>query len=121
LLYVPDDGTVGGREDVGEWGGVRVRRGERAEVIVRALEPIERMHVMVEPGEGAVEACVDGACDVIAPGQARAEATFEPSPGLLYYDTFLYVLELRSTAEPGAGVDGGPGVSLMLEVERRDR
>jgi len=119
-LYFPDDGSVAGREDVGEQGGFRVRRGERAEVIVRALEPVARMHVRVEPGQGAVEVCVDGECRELTPeGDAAAESTFEPPRGLLYYDTFLHVLELRSRAEPRAGEPDGPAVSLALEVERR--
>jgi hypothetical protein len=121
-LYFPDDGSVAGREDLGEQGGFRVRRGERAEVIVRALEPVKRLHVRVEPGHGALEVCVDGDCRELVPSPgAAAEASFEPERGLLYYDTFLHVLKLRSRAEPRGGEPDGPALSLALEVERRVR
>jgi hypothetical protein len=121
-LYFPDDGSVAGREDVGDQGGFRVRLGERAEVIVRALEPVRKLHVRVEPGQGALDVCVDGECRELSPeAGAPAEASFEPPRGLLYYDTFLHVLELRSRAAPRGGDPDGPGVSLALEVEPRSR
>jgi hypothetical protein len=123
-LYFPDDGSVAGREDVGREGGLRVRRGERAEVILRALEPVAKLHVRVEGGHGPLEVCVDGECRELVPQpEAPAESSFEPARGLLYYDTFLHVLHLRSREETaaGPGPDDGPAVSIALEVERRSR
>ena len=127
FLYFPDDGTVAADETIGGVQGFRVRRGERAEVVLRALEPIRTVTISVDGGQGGdlMEVEVDGRSDtlLLGPGQRR-EARFSPERGLLYYDTFLHVLRFRSrgavSATTGDGA-GGSFVSVRLDVSNRPR
>jgi len=127
FLYFPDDGTVAADETIGGMQGFRVRRGRRAEVVLRALEPIDAMTVSVDGGQGGdlLEVEVGGRREtlLLGPGQRR-EARFAPERGLLYYDTFLHVLKFRSrgaVAAAGSESVGGSFVTIRLDVTKRQR
>jgi hypothetical protein len=124
-LYFPDDGTYG-REQGPSGLGFWLRGGRRAEVIVRALEPVRQMHVRIAGGDAGdeVEVGLGGASEraIVGPGQT-AEVRLTPGAAFLYKDTFVHVLELRST-RGHAGPDGrslGAFVAISLEVARRPR
>ena len=123
-LYFMDDGTSGKETDDGR-DGFRVRAGARAEVILRALDikPVRR--VVVEAKGGTVGdrlACRLAGQEhalTLSAGQ-RGEMAFEPPRGFPYYETFLHVIECRSSAEVGTAPEDPPRgsfVVLRLEVE----
>ncbi len=120
-----DDGTYGKetREGVeGFWLG-----HPRAEIVLRALEPVRRVRVRLTGGpigdHVTVRVCgVDQAAEVAA--DETRELVFEPGAGFPYYDTFVNVLRFRS--ERGQSMPGdlrprGAFVSIALEVDRRPR
>ena len=124
-LYFMDDGTYGKetRDGVeGFWLG-----RPRAEVVLRALEPVRRVRVRLTGGpigdHVTVRICgVDQAAEVAA--DETRELVFEPGAGFPYYDTFVNVLRFRS--ERGQSMPGdlrprGAFVSIALEVDRRPR
>ncbi len=126
-LYFPDDGTYG-KETAFGGEGFWLCGGERAEVILRALEPIRRMTVRVTGGPAGDDTSFDvGSVSerwVVGPGETQEHA-LEPSPGFDYYGTVLYVLELRSRkAGPEAVAQGGEPrmlgsfVQIALEAKR---
>jgi hypothetical protein len=153
-LYFPDDGTWGrevrlagpgeergptprarDQEDGAPWQveGFWLRGGQRAEVLLRALEPVRTLTLRLYGGPAGDDVEVELAgrrerLSVPAGGFARAE--FEPGPGFLYYGSFVHALRFRSTrgavraeearafAEPRAR---GAFVEIGLEVERRVR
>ena len=123
-LYFTDDGTWG-RESFEGAEGFWIRGGSEAEVILRALDIKRVKQVILEARGGPAGdrlSCHLGdaaaATLSLTPGGV-AQATFAPSRGFPYYETFLYVLRCRSTSG-GAGPDGralGSFVTLRLEVE----
>lgn len=125
-LYFMDNGTFGkeAREGVeGFW----LRGGAPAEVILRALEPVRRVHVRLTGGPigdlAAVRACGTEQTAELSPDETR-ELVLEPGAGFPYNDTFLTVLRFRS--ERGQNLPGdlrprGAFVSIALEVDRRPR
>ncbi len=119
-VYFLDDGTHG-RESLGSVEGFWLRGGGRAEIVVRALEPVRRMHVRIAGGSAGDDLTVrvggQEQTAEVRPGQT-AELTFATSPGFPYYDTFLHRVELRSAR---GRADRGAFVSIALEVERRPR
>jgi hypothetical protein len=121
-LYFPDQGSVAGLEHRDGRAGFRLRSGERAEIVVRALEPVGGVGVRVRGGrEGdLIEVRGRGFSGTLPVGPDRlAEAFFETAgPGFVYHDTFLHVLELRSRVERG-GQDAASFVSLELRVRPR--
>jgi hypothetical protein len=125
-LYFPDDGTYG--KDVGDGREcVRARPGERAELLLRALEPVKQMSFAVSGGAAGdrLEVRVDGTAQQLElDGRAERRASFQPARGLLYYDSFVHVIRLESQLEgaaPARARERGPLVCLTLEVEKRAR
>jgi hypothetical protein len=130
-LYFLDDGTYG-REEAEGGPGFWLRGGSRAEVVLRALEPVRRMRLEVTGGPAGDDVTIRlGRSEQrlkLGPGQ-RGEAGLEPGPGFAYYDTFLHPLDLRSRrgapfSRVGAPADGrslGAFVRISLEAEKRPR
>jgi hypothetical protein len=123
-LYFLDDGTYG-KETIAGVDGFWLGRGGPTDVVLRALEPVRRVHVRLTGGpigdHVTVALCgLEQAVDLAA-GETK-DVAFEPGPGFPYYDTFLTVLRLRSyrgQSPPGDLRPRGAFVSLSLEVDRR--
>jgi hypothetical protein len=117
LLYFMDDGTYGKEEFAGR-AGFWLRAGARAEVVVRAfdLAPVERLIVRLQGGPLGDQVDVrlgwHGERMRIGPGQTR-EIELPAGRGVPYYDTYLYVLKLRSRR--GAELADGRPVSAFVE------
>ena len=114
-LYFMDDGTRGkeSRDGIEGFG----LHGPRAELVLRALEPVRRIRVRLTGGAKgdrvAVRVCGREQVAQLAPNESR-ELVFEPGAGFPYYDTFLTVLNFESDPD-------GVSVSIALEVDRRPR
>jgi len=117
-LYFPDDGTFG--KEVSEAGeGVRLRPGKRAELILRAMEPVTRMTFTALAAErDSVTLEVGGRTQTVEldAGEAR-EVAFDTQPGFLYYDSFVHVIHVESLRANSAG----PLVRIALQVARRPK
>jgi hypothetical protein len=116
-LYFPDDGPHG-REVIDSVEGVRLKRGQKAELLLRTFEPVKSIEVRAAPGASgeAVAICAGAACGSLAVDPAQpAMLRLEPGPGLLYYDSFVYVIELR------AQTASDPFVSFKLDVAKRPK
>lgn len=116
-LYFPDDGTRGLVTE-GERTGFRLEPGARAEILLRALEPVRTMTVTATAG-GASRVTVRAAGagvvgELVATPGALASATFAPPEGFAYYATTVYVLTFRNE---GASAF----VSIALTPEPRPR
>jgi hypothetical protein len=128
-LYFPDDGTYL-KEALGDSEGFWLRGGERAEIVVRALEPVRRMTIRVTGGPAGDEVGLRLGRSTkrvgVGAGATRS-AVLEPSSPMLYKDTFVYVLALTSRrGADGIGPDGrsrhlGAFVSIALDVIPRPR
>jgi hypothetical protein len=102
-LYFLDDGTYG-KETRGDIEGFWLRAGGDAEIVLRALDikPVRR--IVVETTGGPLGDVVtarlgsQGESLTLAAGEGRAMA-LAPGPGFPYYETFLYVLRMRSTVQ----------------------
>jgi hypothetical protein len=122
-LYFPDDGTHG-REGEEPEQGFWLRGGHRAEIILRALEPVRQMsfHVTAGPGGEDISVAVGGrdARLRLQPRQTRV-VSLVPGPGFAYYDTFVYVLHLRSRGDRSPEGDRSTGsfVRISLETDKR--
>jgi hypothetical protein len=126
FLYFTDDGTYGREERDGE-PGFWVRGGRHAEVVLRALDiaPVRGVRVRLTGGPAGDAVRVGLGAEsrdlVVGPGET-GEARFSPERGFPYYDTFLYVLHVRSSRgaprpdRPGEPV--GAFVRLDLEVAK---
>ncbi len=118
FLYFMDDGTRG-KETVAGREGFRLRRGRRAEVVVRAfdLAVVKRVFLRLHAGPPGdeVEARLGPGTAVasLGPGQT-AEVALEAGRGLRYYDTYLHVLQLRSRA--ASAEDDGTFMEIRLQV-----
>lgn len=123
-LYFPDDGTTGRTLEDGR-EGFWLRPGAHAEVLLRALEPVRTMTFLVKGGAGGdiVTVSVGHGSETVVAGPGRtAEAVLTPGRGVMYYDTFVYPLRLRSrgdTARPGDA--RAAFVHVRLTVDRRPR
>jgi hypothetical protein len=114
-LYFPDDGTAG-REEHDGVPGFWLRGGQRAEVILRALEPVRAIKLTVTGGPGGDEVAVTaaGRTQRVSVGAGEsATVSFDTGPGFPWYDTFVHVLHFRSTR--------GAFVHIELDVEARPR
>lgn len=121
--YFPDDGTYG-KERAFDRDGFWVRGGDRAEVIVRALEPVERMRITLVGGPVGDDLVIDAgatpARSRLGPGQSETVVLEVPAP-FVYKDTFVYVLRLRSTSGGVTTQDPrslGTFASVALDVRR---
>ncbi len=125
-LYFPDDGTYGKETGDGR-ECVRARPGERAELLLRAMEPVKQLALAVSGGAAGdrLTVRVDAQVQTLElDGRAERRATFHPARGLLYYDSFVHVIRLESLlagGAPPASRERGPLVCLTLEVEKRAR
>jgi hypothetical protein len=126
-LYFFDAGAYG-REEMGEALGFWLRGRKPAEVVLRALEPVRRVTVGVTGGPAGddLTVSVDGASQrvTLQSGETR-ELVFEPGPGFVYYDSFLYVMRFNSRrAAPDPDHPErtlGSFVKIALEVNKRPR
>jgi hypothetical protein len=127
-LYFPDDGTFG-REDKDGVAGFWLRGGGRAEVLLRALEPVSRLVLSVTAGSrgDVVTLQVEGESRTLAlaPHETR-EAAFSSPEGFPYKATYVTVLRLRSTRSSRSPLAADPRplgsfVSARLEVVPRGR
>ena len=128
-LYFTDNGTYA-RESSAGVEGFWLRGGQPAEVILRALEPVNRVTLRVVGGPAGDDVSLEIGRDQqrfqLTAGQV-GEASFAPGPGFPYYDTFVHVVRLRSrrggSAPPGAeGQEPrrlGSFVSIAIETDRR--
>jgi hypothetical protein len=122
-LYFADDGTWGREERSGRVG-FHMRAGERAEVFLRALEPVRRMRFRATGGAGGDELAVrtSGRTLALSLGAGQTgEGVLEPSAPFVYKDSFVYRLVLRSTRgwrEPD-GREVGAFVEVALDVDAR--
>jgi hypothetical protein len=123
-LYFPDDGTFGREEREGV-AGFWLRGGARAEVILRALEPLRSVKVTVTGGPAGDEVAVraGGRTQTLRVGAGEsATAELATGPGFAWYDTFVHVLHFRSTRSaplPGTDRTVGAFVCLELDVDQR--
>lgn len=127
-LYFSDDGTYL-RETLGDSQGFWLRGGEWAEIIVRALEPVRRMTISLTGGPAGDDVSVRlgrSAERVTVPAGASTSMVLEPGSPLVYKDSFVYVLTLRSQRGGDApSPDGrtqrhlGAFVSITLDVDKR--
>jgi hypothetical protein len=125
-LYFPDDGTFG-RDERDGVAGFWLRGGARAEVILRAHEPVRQIRVTVTGGpagdEVQVEAGGRSQTRRVGPGES-ASAEVPTRAGFQWYDSFLHVLRFRSTrggALTGDDRNVGGFVRIELDVDVRPR
>ena len=101
-LYFPDDGTYG-REVVESHEGFWLRRGQRATLVLRALEPAERVAVRLNGGpDGDIVTLAAGSQSESVPlrrGESR-ELVLKPGRGYPFYLSHVYTLEVGSQAAP---------------------
>ncbi|PYQ01493.1 MAG: hypothetical protein DMF82_19155, partial [Acidobacteria bacterium] len=122
-LYFPDDGTSG-REERDGVPGFWLRGGARAEVILRALEPVQKMRVTVTGGPVGDEVAVTagGRTQHVRVGPAEsATVDFDTGPGFAWYDTFVHVLRFRSTRGGPPGSSDPRGAFVHVELEEGSR
>ena len=115
-LYFPDDGAHG-KELVDGVEGVRLKTGRRAELLLRSFEPIQSIEVRGAGAAGeTVSVCAGSACGSLAlDPTASAPLRLAPGPGLLYYDSYMYVMVVRAPSS------SDPFVSFKLEVDKRPK
>ena len=116
-LYFPDDETEGGLFDRDAERGFRLRPASRAEVILRALEPVRTTTFEVSEGAPGTELRIrvgNGSGRVVLDSKGSGSVTIETALGLLYYDTFLHVIRFELEEDSGA-----PFVSIAIEVDQR--
>jgi hypothetical protein len=117
FLYFMDDGTHG-KESLDGREGFRLRGGRRAEIVLRAFDILAVKRVVLRLTAASmgdeVEARLASSSAVasLAAGQT-AEISLEAGDGFRYYDTYLYVLQLRSR-QPAAAE--GTFVEVRLKV-----
>jgi hypothetical protein len=101
-LYFPDDGTFG-RELVEGHEGLWLRRGQRATLVLRALEPVGRIAVRLHGGpDGDIVTLAAGGTSASVPlrrGESR-ELALKPGPGYPFYLSHVYTLSLGSHGAP---------------------
>jgi hypothetical protein len=124
-LYFADDGTYG-RAERGGHAGFQLRGGARAEIFLRALEPVRRMTFRVmggTRGDTLAIASGGGELSVSAAPDQTVEASLAPGSPLVYKDTFVYLLRLRSRqgAADSEGRNVGAFVEIALDVDPRKR
>jgi hypothetical protein len=117
FLYFMDDGTYG-REQWAGRTGFWLRGGGPAELVLRAfdLAPVERIVLRLTGGPmgDVVDARLgwQRARVRLAPGETR-EVELRAPGGVLYYDTYLYVVEMRSGR--GAPLSDGRRAGAFVE------
>ncbi len=112
-LYFPDDGTTGVVTEGGVQG-LRLKPGARAEILLRALEPVAAMTVTAvgdAPGTLDVRSGAGAARLALERGQP-VQAPLPPGERFAYYATSVYVLTFESD---------GPGAFVSIALEPRPR
>jgi len=113
-LYFLDDGTRGKEVRDGVEGFAL--HGASAEIVLRALEPVRRIHVHARGGPAGdpvtVRVCGREQRLELSGADAR-EVVFEPGAGFPYYDSFLTVMRLAPRSP------GDTFVWITLETDRR--
>jgi hypothetical protein len=129
-LYFLGDGTWG-KDLFQARPGFWLAGGGRAEVVLRALEPVRRMEVTLQGGPVGDEVTLvaGGATHRVSlgPWEPRTVAVEVARPGFAYYDSFLHTLRFRSRrggpAPPPTGLPAervlGAFVEIRLSVEDR--
>ncbi len=118
FLYFMDDGTYGREEWAGRTG-FWLRAEASAEIVVRAfdLAPLSRVVLRVTGGPfgDSVDLRLGGRGERVrlGPGERREVQLAPARAGMPYYDTYLYVLHLRSRR--GAALPDGRRVGAFLE------
>lgn len=130
-LYFPDDGTFGRetipgmfRSDGEPMEGFRVRRGESTEVLLRANEPVDWMDVTLIAPKMVDDIEIDaGAAPQRALAPGGGSVTFRVFVGepVMYYDSFVYSLRLRSRGILPSQHSEDTLVRLALHVSPRPR
>jgi hypothetical protein len=125
FLYFPDDGTYF-KESLGERQGFWMRGGQRAEILVRALEPARAVDFRLTGGPAGDQLRVDTGADqqtiTLGPAQTR-DVRLRSGRPFPYKETSVYVLTLKSSrgapdGQPRAGATGvGTFVEIALDVE----
>jgi hypothetical protein len=126
-LYFLGQGTYG-KETHGGVEGFWLRGARRAEVVLRALEPVAKVKVRLIGGPAGDRVRLRvGAASVeaeVGPGETK-DLELEPGEGFPYYDTFLYAVDMKSEksgiAPPPERTPRplGAFVSLSLETNKR--
>ena len=117
FLYFMDDGTYGREEWAGR-SGFWLRGGNAAEVVLRAfdLAPVERVVLRLTGGPmgDVVDARLGWHAERVrlAPGETR-DVELPAGRGVLYYETYLHVIELRSAR--GAPLPDGRAAGAFVE------
>ncbi|HEY7511539.1 MAG TPA: hypothetical protein VIG50_14855, partial [Vicinamibacteria bacterium] len=112
-LYFLDGGTKGRASQEGV-EGFWIEPGARAELVLRALEPVTRATIRLQAEGGAGEVHIRlGRAETSAAAAPAATVVLEPGDGFQYYDTFLYRAVFTSNAA------GRLFVRIDLEVNRR--
>ncbi len=123
-LYFPDDGTYG-KEVVAGREGFWLRRGHRAELVLRALEPVERVVLRLNGGPlGDVVRIQAGGAVATLPlrRDQPVERAFPPGRAYPFYLSQVHTLHLESQGAemPGLAPQGDPrrlGAFVSLELE----
>jgi hypothetical protein len=117
-LYFPDGGTRG-KETFEGREGFWVKGSERAEVVLRSLEPAARIHFTLTGGARgdrvAIRGSEGGPTFALGEGE-EVKTTLEVAPGMPYYGTFVQVIRFRSDGSPDVP---GTFVEMKLDVQRR--
>jgi hypothetical protein len=118
-VYFLDNGAFG-REDAFGRRGFWLRGGSRAEVVLRALEPVRRMRFRATGGPAgdvvSVHFGVGGELPV-RPGETKELTIAAPGAGFPYYDTRLHVLSFQSRTGRRAGGSDPRWLGAFVEIE----
>jgi len=124
-LYFPDDGTFGREvipgmfhKDGEPQEGFRVKRGLPTEVLLRANEPVDWIDVTLT-GMGTVDDVeIDaggGNERAVVPGMGAVILRVFPGPYVMYYDSFVYSVRVRSRGvEVSVNPDAAPTEHTMV-------
>ena len=118
-VYFLDNGAFG-REDAFGRRGFWLRGESRAEVVLRALEPVRRMRFRVTGGPvGDVVSVHYGAGGdlPVRPGETKELTIAAPGAGFPYYDTRLHVLSFQSRTGRRAGGSDSRWLGAFVEIE----
>lgn len=124
-LYFLDNGTYGQEAAFGG-NGFWLRGGEKAEVVLRALEPVRKIRIRVSggPGGDVVTARLGRARTRVVVGALKSqEMSLEPGgPGYGFYDSFVYLLRFESRITGTSPQDPRPlGAFVQITLEVDDR
>jgi hypothetical protein len=117
-LYFPDNGTRG-KESLEGKEGFWVKGGQKAEIVLRALEPPTGIHLRVIGGPRGDHLTIswsEGERTLALREGEEAQTLLQAAPGLPYYGTFVQTLHFQSEGDPQVP---GTFVEMSLDVARR--